>query len=184
MIEFSSAIQSTIRRFAPSCVILLLLTGCGQDEGNDYCLNHYWIHADHADSIAMLQGTLDAQGLLTMRLELPASLLGAGSKAAGEYQDLLESFRNPERVYSLETDQPCAAATVTANEHSQGLGLEYQSQCGAGNRIKQVNVELFGLLEDLEEVEVQMDTAATGKHFAISRLCKQAIFRLNPPGQR
>ncbi|HKX56436.1 MAG TPA: hypothetical protein VJN01_10045 [Xanthomonadales bacterium] len=167
------------------CAITLLgtLPACGREEAADYCKNHYQVHAQHADSIARLHGTLDADGLLTMRLSLPTGVFGSGPNAAERSATLRQLLQSPEQVYRLETDQPCAAATVKVNELDLGMALEYQSQCGAGNRVKQVNVELFALLDKLEEVEVQMDTAATSKHFAISRLCEQAIFRLKKPGQ-
>ena len=159
------------------------LLACSRDEGVDYCKNHYQVHTGHADSIGMLHGTLDAAGLLTMRLSLPAGVLASAPNTAESSGELEQALQSPEQVYSLETDQPCAPATVKVNEVGEGLELEYQSQCGAGNRVKQVNVELFALLDNLEEVEVQMDTAATSKHFAISRQCEQAIFRLKKPGE-
>lgn len=160
-----------------------ILSACSRDEGVDYCRNHYQVHAQHADRIARLHGTLDAQGQLTLRLDLPAGVLASGSGTAESSGMLGQLLQDPEQVYSLQTDQPCTAATVKVNELDQSLELEYQSQCGAGNRVKQVNVELFSLLDGLEEVEVQLDTTATSKHFAISRLCEQAIFRLKKPGQ-
>jgi hypothetical protein len=167
------------------CAITLLgtVSACSREEAADYCKNHYLVHAEHADSIARLHGTLDAAGLLTMRLSLPTGVFGSGPDAAKSSGALGQLLQSPEEVYSLETDQPCAAATVKMDELDQGMAVEYQSQCGAGNRVKQVNVELFALLDKLEEVEVQMDTAATSKHFAISRQCEQAIFRLKKPGQ-
>lgn len=180
---------SSNHRYRPGLQVVFAITllgtlsACSREEAADYCKNHYQVHAEHADSIARLHGTLDADGLLTMRLSLPAGVLASGPNAPESSSALGRVLQSPEQVYSLETDQPCAAATVKVNEVGEGLELEYQSQCGAGNRVKQVNVELFTLLDGLEEVEVQMDTAATSKHFAISRLCEQAIFRLKKPGQ-
>jgi hypothetical protein len=159
------------------------LSACSREEGMDYCKNHYQVHAEHADSIGRLHGTMDGEGLLTMRLSLPASVLAAEPNTSVSPVALGQLLQRPEQVYSLEAAQPCAAVTVRVNQVDKGLELEYQSQCGAGNRVKQVNIELFTLLDGLEEVEVQMDTAATSKHFAISRLCEQAIFRLKKPGQ-
>lgn len=163
--------------------VTLVLSACSREESFDFCMNHYQVHADHADSIGRLDGTLDSQGMLTMQLQLPAAVLEMGAAASGESTAMLELLRRPDQVYSLESDQPCGEATVAVKESSQGLELEYQSQCGAGNRIRQVNVELFDLLEALEEVEVRMETVAVSKHFAINRLCRQAIFRLQPPGR-
>jgi len=168
-------------------LVTLFMGGCDGGDSFDFCQNHYQVHADHNNTIALLDGQLDTAGLLTMRLHLPANVLADGAATASESSVLLELLASPDRVYSLESDQPCAAATVKVNELGSGLGsgldLEYQSQCSVGNRVRQVNVELFGLLDGLEEVEVNMETPAVSKHFAISRLCKQAIFRLTPPGK-
>ncbi len=155
-------------------VMLALLAGCRQDEGFDYCKNHYQVHADHADSIGHLQADLDAEGQLVVTLRLPASALAGGSDSTL----LAEMLQGPERVYRVDSSQPCSAPTVRVLEAERGVAVEYHSDCGRGNRISQVDVDLFELLDGLEEVEVHVNTPATSKHFAISRLCERAIFRL------
>lgn len=164
-------------------VALSTLAGCSHDDDFDYCKNHYQVHAEHVDSIGHLLADLSAEGVLTVRLNLPASALDMGLVAANDPVLLTELLQSPDKVYRLETDQPCAAATVEVNEVSDGVEIEYESQCGAGNRVKQINIELFDLIAGLEEVEVQVSTPATNKHFAISRLCERAIFRLKPPAK-
>lgn len=165
------------RNFALALTAVAALVGCSSDESFDYCNNHYQVHAAHMDLIGHMQGDLSAEGLLSIRLNLPASALDAANDPAW----LAELLQNPDKVYRLETEQPCAAASVKVIDVSSGMEIEYQSQCGAGNRVKQVTIELFDLIAGLEEVEVQMNTSATSKHFAISRLCERAIFRLKPP---
>jgi hypothetical protein len=143
------------------------------------------VHADHQDSVARLDGSLSAEGLLMMRLQLPASVFDAGPAAdrATVLQSLLQS---PDQVFRLETNQDCSTAkvqviSVASGQDSVidgGIELEYRYECGVGNRVRVVNIELFGLLQGLEEVVVQMDTMAAGKRFAINRLCDKPIFRL------
>lgn len=158
-------------------VTLAVLAGCQPDTEFDYCKNHYAVHAEHADNIGRLQADLDAQGLLTVTLELPASAFDPGAESAL----LAAMLQSPQRVYGLDSEQECSTPTVRVLEAEQGVAIEYQSDCGPDNRISQVNVELFELLAGLEEVEVHVNTPATGKHFAISRLCERAIFRLQSP---
>jgi hypothetical protein len=59
------------------------------------------------------------------------------------------------------------------------ISASFESRCGAGNKIGQVDVLIFDSSPELEEVEVLVTTPATSKHFAISRQCDAAIFRLD-----
>ncbi len=161
-------------------LLLVLIPGlqaCQKDTEFDYCKNHYEVHAGHADTIGHLEANLDAEGLLTVNLRLPPSALSGGTDS----NLLAELLQSPEQVYRVDSSQDCAAPTVRVLEAERGVAIEYRSDCGKNNRISQVNVELFELLDSLEEVEVQVNTPATSKHFAISRLCERAIFRLQSP---
>ncbi|HET6565601.1 MAG TPA: hypothetical protein VFG52_09335 [Xanthomonadales bacterium] len=179
MTDFPATVRTTARMLVPA-LMLLSLSACREAEEFDYCKNHYEVHAEHADSIGRIDANVDAAGLLSLKLELPAAVFPAGS--AGPDADLLAGMLSkPELVYTLDSAQPCSTPTVQVLEASYGVAIEYQSDCGVGNRISQVNVELFELIDGLEEVEVQVKTPATGKHFAISRMCERAIFRLALP---
>lgn len=172
-----------LENWAVAGICLLVLVGCSREESFDYCKHHYQVHEGHQADIARLHGQLSAEGVLTMQLQLPTAVLGYTPHAAESSSVLGQLLQSADAVYRLQSDQPCSAASVQvkdAGSGSGGLQLEYRSECGAGNSIRQVDVALFDVLEGLEEVEVQMDTPATSKHFAISRLCKQAIFRLKP----
>ena len=46
-------------------------------------------------------------------------------------------------------------------------------------QLRQIDVSIFDLLPDLEEIEVDMTTPVTRKRFAISRQCERPIFRLD-----
>jgi hypothetical protein len=165
----------------PGLLVLLallpVLQGCQKDTEFDYCKNHYEVHAGHADSIGHLEADLDAAGLLQVSLRLPAGTFSGG----GDSTLLAELLQSPGRVYRIDSAQACSTPTVRVLEADSGVAIEYLSDCGPDNRISQVNVELFELLDGLEEVEVQVNTPATQKHFAISRLCERAIFRLQSP---
>jgi hypothetical protein len=57
--------------------------------------------------------------------------------------------------------------------------MTFESQCGEDNRLRQLDIALFDLLPNLDEVEVSMTTPATQKRFAINRQCDAPIFRLD-----
>ena len=178
MTDFPATVRTAALALG-SGLVLLSLSACGDAQEFDYCKNHYEVHGDHADSIGRFDANVDAAGLLSLKLQLPAAVFAAdGGPDAGLLAGMLSK---PELVYTLESAQPCSTPTVQVLEASDGIAIEYQSECGVGNRISQVNVELFELIDGLEEVEVQVNTPATGKHFAISRLCERAIFRLKSP---
>ena len=157
------------------------LVACTEDDGTDYCKNHYLFHADHMDSIGSLEAELSAKGLLAVGLNLPYAAL-ARDEAGQNRDSLLESILQPGNVFSITSDHDCGPMTATGGAGTTGFEVEYESDCGAGNRIEQVNVLLFDLLRDLDEVKVSVTTPAAAKHFAISRQCDAAIFRLQNPG--
>lgn len=167
-------------KFVLALLAALAVTACNREEEFDYCKHHYEVHADHEADIARLDGKLSAEGVLTMHLKLPARYFDADPGAVERSRVLKQMMQGADQVYQLETDQLCSTAEVQVADMENGIELEYRSECGAGNQVRQVNIGLFDLIDSLEEVEVQMDTAATSKHFAISRQCKQAIFRLKP----
>ncbi len=102
-------------------------------------------------------------------LSIPISVM------AGVPSELLEDLH---KVYSLQTENECAASSVILNETDNTVAASYESNCGADNKIDQLDILLFETLAALDEVEVTVTTPVTQKHFAINRQCDSAIFRL------
>lgn len=142
----------------------LATTGCVQDNGPDPCRDHYLVHADHADSIGHLAMNLTADGRLTKELRVSNAFAGVelGNDAFG-----------------LQADSECSSADVIVRRIAGGLVATFESECGEGNRLRQLDVSVFHLLPDLEEVEVTVSTPVTQKRFVISRQCNSPIFRLD-----
>ena len=166
-----------IRVLALSVVLLWVLPACTEDTALDYCKNHYRFHQDHVDGLAFLHIELDAEGVLSSELDVPVSALGLDTPY------LLEMLEDPARVYAIESLQSCEPPEVAfgnkTGQDGTSLVVNYTSQCGSGDQVKQVDILLFDAIPELDEVETRVITTATQKHFAISRQCSSAIFRLH-----
>ena len=160
-------------------VTCMLLHACTENNAGDYCQNHYLFHQNHGDTIGLLTINLPEDGRVASDLKLPVSIF-EGSNRLGELKDYLQQADN---IYTLNTAQQCEAASSTVSTQGRTINASFESRCGEGNKIGQVDVLLFNSLPELEEVEVLITTPATSKHFAISRQCSAAIFRLDQPGR-
>jgi len=166
-------------------VLPLLLMACTKDEATDYCKNHYRFHSQHIGKVARLRIELDVDGILSSELELPLAAIGSNSPdLASETTGLMGLLEDPGKVYSIQSLGSCETPTVNFGNKSSPAGnsllAEYRSQCGNGNQVKQVDINLFEELPWLDEIETNVFTPATTKRFAISRQCDSAIFRLDP----
>ena len=172
MIRLSDAQRKTAVRLAAGLAILASVSACTKDEDTDYCKNHYVYHFEHREQLTSLDLEVSGNGLITARLALRGDTALDFDPGAG--QGLLDS----RGVYHIDTEGECTDATVTQDNSSGTPVLTFESQCAAGVKIDQVNVTLFDTLPELDEIEATIKTPATSKHFAISRQCDGAIFRL------
>ena len=155
----------------PSFILFacIVVSACTGEEDVDYCKNHYLFHAEHRDKLGTLAITMADDGTLNSVLTLSASTLAAG---------LDQQLQDSQTVYSLQTERECTAAAPAIRREDGQLIATYESSCGLDNKIGQLDVVLFDNLPSLEEIEVNVVTPVTQKHFAISRQCQSAIFRL------
>ena len=160
----SSQNNRVIGRLLLIAAASLAITACVQDNGSDFCRNHYLVHADHADSIGHLAMNLTADGRLTKELRLSNAFVDV--EMAND-------------VFGLQADADCTSADAIVRRTATGLVATFESDCGEGNRLRQLDVSVFDLLPDLEEIEVSVSTPVTQKRFAISRQCESPIFRLD-----
>ena len=161
---------ATLPAVAVVLVCAVALAACTPEVASDYCRNHHEIHAQHQDTPGTLSVTMTEQGLLKSELVLPIALfVGADARS------MLEVVEN---VYSLQTEKDCREAEVSVTISGEHVSAAYQSHCGPENKIGQLDIALFDALPRLDEIEVTVITPAAQKHFAISRQCESAIFRL------
>jgi len=160
------------------CGILLLvaaaLGACGEDNGVDYCKNHYTHHSDHQDSAARLTIRLSEAGDLDGKLLIPDIVFREIADA-----DVSLILGNPGNTFSLQAEIPCEVGVESISPTAEGLEANFEASCGLDNKIGQIDVVLFDHLEALEEVVVSVTTPATSKRFGISRQCDGPIFRLD-----
>ena len=150
-----------------ACIVMSACTG---EEEVDYCKDHYLFHAEHGDELGTLAITMVEDGTLNSILTLSASIFTEG---------LDQQLQDSQTVYSLQTERECAAATPAIRREDGYLIATYESICGLDNKIGQLDVVLFDNLPSLEEIEVDVVTPVTQKHFAIIRQCESAVFRLD-----
>ena len=165
---------------ATAVVAGFALGGCVEDDSMDYCKNHYRFHPQHRGDIATLTVNLDDAGTLTSELVLPYAHFGTQQNTARRaLSRIANRFSNGQPLYTLQSAQPCSESAVSPSFNSTGLRVTATANCGENNKIEQVDVALLDTLAELDEIEVEVTTPATKKHFAISRQCDHPLFRLN-----
>lgn len=169
-------------RLLAGLAIVSAATACTKDDATDYCKNHYVYHFEHKDQLPTLNVEVSEDGLVAATLTLKGEL-------AREYktnQSLQQTLMSSDSIYTIESEGECAEAFVMQS-HEPGYDgeteselavLTFESQCTAGAKINQVDVALFDTISNLDEIEATIKTPATSKHFAITRQCDGAIFRL------
>ena len=150
-------------------LLCFALAACTPEQAPEFCRNHALFHDQHLDTLASLDVIMTEEGIIRSELTIPISVM------AGVPSELLE---NSHKVYSLQTENECAASSVILNETYNSVAASYESNCGADNKIGQLDILLFETLAALDEVEVTVTTPVTQKHFVINRQCDSAIFRL------
>ena len=151
-------------------LVCLALAACAPKDAPDFCKNHALFHAEHAASNATLQITLTADGGIDSELHMPVAVVDSLAAEA--------VLQDASRVFRLQTSTACSAMAATVVAADDALVATYAADCGADNKLGQIDVLLFDELPELHEVDVLVVTPATQKHFAINRQCGSAIFRL------
>jgi hypothetical protein len=153
-----------------------LLSACGSEAPADYCRDHFLFHDEHRAEIAYLDMVVTDAGSLSTKLVLPTRIFDPVNHRS---QSVIDALQDSGSIYSMAEAGVCSQTGNSVSEQSGTITATYQSQCTAGTDLNQVDVSLFDLLPELDEVEVTIKTDATAKHFAISRQCSAAIFRIN-----
>jgi len=160
-----------------------VLSACTKDDATDFCKNHYRFHEEHKDTAAALHIKLISQGSLSSELTLPLAILDSSPDDPANISSteaLLEArLGEASRVYTVQSEHECTAIGTRIERTEHAVIAHYESECGTGNKIGQIDVTLFDHVPELEEVVVNIATPATAKRFAISRQCSSAIFRLD-----
>jgi hypothetical protein len=162
-----------INRCGSLLLVAASLGACGEDNGVDYCKNHYAYHSDHQDSVASLTIKLSEAGDLDGKLAMPDIVIREIADA--DVSLILGDVKN---TFALQTETPCEVRVESISPTAEGLEANFKASCGLDNKIGQIDVVLFDHLEALEEVVVSVTTPATSKRFGISRQCDGPIFRL------
>ena len=147
-----------------------MLSACAEDDAPDFCGDHAAFHADHQEDSAQLVVEMFADGRVHSEIQMSYSITHE-EQAVARLSDVAT-------VLQLETSSECGAASVDVESSGGMIRATYSSDCGADNKLGQVNVLLFDAFPEVDEVVVHVTTPVTKKHFAIHRQCASAIFRL------
>jgi hypothetical protein len=176
---------SAILRLLSLVTIAVLLAACGSRQGEDFCADHHLFHASHLDSIGTLDIKHSNDGTVRTEFSLPTSIFKATDDRPGRaIQQVEEILHEPDNMFALRPEGTCNMTSSNVTSDANLINARYLADCGSGARIKQIDVPLFDLVEQLDEVEVFVVTPATQKRFAISRRCESAIFRLQTGSDR
>lgn len=162
-------------------VVLLasLVTACAKVASSDYCDNHQRFHESHADNIGRLDVVVSENGKVGATLMLPREILDDGSEpTVASKNRLVDALSGAGRVLRIQAAESCKESASRLNFGATPLSAQYEFDCHVDTRVRQIDINLFDVLPEIDEVDVQITTPAAGKHFAISRKCDKAIFRL------
>lgn len=146
------------------------LAACSAQDEPEFCRNHALFHAEHAASTVNASVTMAVDGGIVSEFRLPVSIFG-GQMTTNVLQD-------DSRVIALQTATECTTNKIRIESRQESIIATYTADCGADNKLEQIDVLLFESLPELNEVDVTVTTPVTSKHFAIHRQCDSAIFRL------
>ncbi len=155
-------------------VFCVFVGACAEPE-DDYCRDHFLFHEQHRAVTGTFEVHIDEDGRLTAELQQPVAAFPADGNGLAVFVDALAHADN---VYSAGSTGQCSTTSESVIERGDFVTGSYESQCNTENILKEVDVSIFDFADDLDEIVVTITTPATSKHFAISRQCSSAMFRL------
>lgn len=168
---------SSRKRNLAILVFCVVVVACAEQE-DDYCRDHFLFHEQHRAVTGTFEVRIDEDGRLTAELLQPVAAFPADGKGLAVFVDALAHAEN---VYSAGSSGQCSTTSESVIERDNLVTASYESRCNTENILKEVDVSIFDFADDLDEIVVTITTPATSKHFAISRQCSAAIFRLQRP---
>lgn len=169
----SKQVTSCNTRVLKSCIGILfsvLAIACSKDNSSDFCRDHRLYHANHVDEIGNLNIEMSESGRVLTDLIIP-------DFHSGSVDSLDELLSTPSNIYTVQSDLGCSQSDVAIGRESNTVITRFESDCGADNKIGQIDVTLFDRLPTIDEIAVQVTTPAASKRFLINRQCEAAIFR-------
>ena len=170
MISFAS--KTNILTILAFCTAIV---ACTDNKADDYCRDHHIYHEEHRAETGTLDVQVNEDGQLTAELMQPSLVFESGDGRLATFIGALETADN---VYSAGATGQCSHTSASVTERDGTIFASYKSQCNTDDTLKKVDVSIFDLADEIDEIVVTVVTPATSKHFAISRQCSAAIFRL------
>lgn len=141
------------------------LMGCEKASEDPLCTNHAASHSGHIADVAKVNVVYSDVGAISATVVIPAKFVNGAS-----------SFE-PDSLLSLKTTKTCRAASPQVNEGDGVVEISLQYDCDADNTLEKAEVLLFEHYQDIQELEVHVNTPAVAKHFVLNRKCDRPIFK-------
>jgi hypothetical protein len=90
-----------------------------------------------------------------------------------------ELLNEPNKLFIAEGKESCVLQNMSMIQDEDSATANYLFSCGEENKLNNMQVQLLDNFDNVEEVEVFIETPAAKKHFAISRGCKKPIFGID-----
>ena len=79
----------------------------------------------------------------------------------------------------VKANRVCTDDTVDIKEQGKYYQASYSLNCGLDNKVSKVLVPILENFKTIDEVEVEITTPSSSKHFVLSRQCDSPIFNVN-----
>lgn len=146
------------------CSILL---GCGEKQVESFCKIHAKEHDLHRDDITQVHIDYSEQGIITAQVKI--------AQQNTQYKALI----NLVDIIKVKANRVCTDDTVDIKEQGKYYQASYSLNCGLDNKVSKVLVPILENFKTIDEVEVEINTPSSSKHFVLSRQCDSPIFNVN-----
>lgn len=157
----------TVKLVLLSIGISALLIGCGEKEEISFCKSHAKEHQKHQTDITQINIDYSEQGLIVAKV-----------KVVQEHakQEVLANMAN---IIDVKADRACKVGSVDIEKEDVYYQATYSQDCGLDNKLKKVSVLVLDNFTTIDEVEVDISTPSSSKHFVLNRQCDSPIFNVN-----
>jgi len=157
----------TVKLVLLSISLSTLLVGCGEKEEISFCKSHAKQHKNHQSEVTQIDIDYSEQGLIVAQITVAQNLA---------QKEVLASLAN---IIDVKAGKPCTNGSVDIKEEGNYYQATYSLNCGLENKLNKVSVLVLEKFTTIDEVEVDISTPSSSKHFVLSRQCDSPIFNVN-----
>lgn len=157
----------TVKLVLLSISFSVLLVGCDEKEEISFCKSHAKQHKNHQSEVTQIDIDYSDQGLIVANIKVAQ---------AHARQNVLLNMAN---IIDVKAVKACTNGSVDIKEEGNYYQARYSLDCGLDNKLNKVSVLVLENFITIDEVEVDISTPSSRKHFVLSRQCDSPIFNVN-----